>query len=277
MGADTETKIIKRLSELEKGEGGLPLLLQFYHGLFLVQAAARRRIGAPRHGLTGEAIRERLQRGAPLLGVDDLNLDPALVRELFVKVRGVFSGYPGLFGDIPAKPETGHAITGEAIKAWFDGGELPRSAQDGVGETTMRAMIHFTIKPLLTAYAESFAPSIEPEQWRRRYCPVCGGIPDMAFLDKERGARWLLCSRCDYAWLFHRLQCPGCGTQDQNALAFFTDDKELYRLHVCERCKCYLKTIDLRRADGEVLMPLERLLTVDMDKQALAAGYRLPG
>jgi FdhE protein len=95
----------------------------------------------------------------------------------------------------------------------------------------------------------------------------------MAFLKRESGARWLLCSRCDTEWLFQRLECPYCGTQEQNALVFFTDEEELYRLYVCERCKCYLKAVDLRKTEAEVLLPLERLYTIDLDTQAVGKGY----
>jgi len=114
---------------------------------------------------------------------------------------------------------------------------------------------------------------VNQERWRRGYCPICGGNPDFAFLDKERGARWLLCSGCDAEWLFQRLECPYCGTQDQDALAYFTDDEGLYRLYVCERCKRYLKALDLRQAKSEVLLPLERLFTFDIDAQAQEYGY----
>jgi formate dehydrogenase maturation protein FdhE len=50
--------------------------------------------------------------------------------------------------------------------------------------------------------------------------------------------------------------------------------KELYRLHMCVRCKRYLKTIDLRKTDKQVLMPLESLLTAETDRQAREKGYR---
>ena len=98
----------------------------------------------------------------------------------------------------------------------------------------------------------------------------------MAYLEKEVGARWLVCSRCDSAWPYQRLQCPYCGTQDQRTMAFFMDESGLYRLHVCNDCKSYLKTLDLRKAEGEVLMPLERVLTVEVDRQARQEGYKSP-
>ena len=88
------------------------------------------------------------------------------------------------------------------------------------------------------------------------------------------GLRGLLCSRCDAEWLFQRLQCPYCGTQNQAALAYFTDDEGVYRLYVCEQCHKYIKTIDLRHTESEVLV--ERVLTLDMDRQAQEKGYK-PG
>ena len=42
---------------------------------------------------------------------------------------------------------------------------------------------------------------------------------------------------------------------------------------MCERGKGYLKAIDVRQAESEVLVPLERLLTSEMDKQAQEQGY----
>ena len=129
------------------------------------------------------------------------------------------------------------------------------------------------MRPFLTSHAETLTSSIDQERWRRKYCPICGGSPDFAFLDKERGSRWLLCSRCDTEWIFQRLECPYCGTQDQKALAYLTDDEGLYRLYTCEQCKRYLKAIDLRQAKAEILLPLERFYTLDMDSQARKQGY----
>ena len=275
----TEGKALKKLAELDREEGGLPLLLRFYRDLLLVQREARRQVEttlpAPA-GLDAAGVREQLRQGVPLLCFEDLDGYIETLQPVFASVREVFHAYPGLFGHLADGPADGHALNAEMVKAWFEGKPMPPSALNGASEATLRSMIQFTLKPLLAACAEALAPRIDPEQWRRRCCPVCGGAPDMAYLDTERGARWLLCSRCDFNWLFHRLQCPHCGTEDQSALAFFTDEKGLYRLHVCERCKCYLKTIDLRKTDDEVLLPLERLLTADMDRQALEEGYRLP-
>ena len=104
-------------------------------------------------------------------------------------------------------------------------------------------------------------------------CPVCGGVADFAYLEKEAGARWLMCSRCDAQWLFQRLECPYCGNADHKTLAYFTDDTELYRLYICDECKSYIKAIDLRKTTSDVMLRLERVVTSDLDRQAQEKGY----
>jgi len=273
---DTNSRILKKLKEQEKEEGSLPLLLEFYRELLQIQARAQKRIGTPKPGLSSETIHKRMQKGLPLAGFDELDLDWALVREVFVEVIAAFASYQELFGETPErlrKPGAGRLLTRKAVKAWFTGKELPPTLLDGVSENLMQTLIQSTLKPFLAGYSQALISSVEQEFWHRGYCPICGGSPDLAFLHKEYGARWLLCSRCDSEWLFQRLECPYCDTKEQSALAFFTDEKELYRLYVCEQCKCYLKAIDLRKADSEILLPLERLYTMDLDSQAKEYGY----
>lgn len=279
MTRDTDNKILKKLKAMEKEEGKLPLLLQFFRDILRIQTSVRKKIGTPQVSLSVADIRNRMRRRAPILSLKDLDIHLESLKETFVRVADAFARYPDLFGGIPErlrKPEAGRLLTRKAVRAWFSGEALPPTLSTGNGDTVTRAVIQSTLKPVLSAYAEILIKSVDQEQWRQRYCPVCGGIPDMAFLETERGARYLLCSRCDSAWLYQRLRCPYCGTQDPDSLAFFADEKGVYQLNVCDKCRCYLKTIDLRKAGDDVLMPLERLLTTEMDRQARERGYRLP-
>ena len=276
MTKDNTTKILRKLSELEKEEGNLPLLLEFYRKLLQIQSRAQKRAGTPKLSLSPENIRQRTAKGLPLVSFDDLALDWAQVQDTFAKVTTVFAGYPQLFGEIPErlkKPGAGRLLTKRVVKAWFTGKELPATILDGASKNLMWTIIQATLQPFLAGYASALQSSVDQENWRRGYCPVCGGSPDMAALKPEYGARWLLCSRCNTEWLFQRLECPYCGTKEQSELSFLTDDEQLYRLYLCEHCKCYLKAIDLRKAETEVLLPLERLYTIDLDKQAKERGY----
>ncbi|MFC1955735.1 formate dehydrogenase accessory protein FdhE [Chloroflexota bacterium] len=277
MTVDIDSKIIKKLDKQEKEEGNLPLLWDFYRKLLHIQSKAAKRIGTSRPGLSSEAINEQINDGLPLLDFNNLALDLPLLQEVFVDVVAAFADYPKLFGEVPEKlieRKSSRLLTKKAVKAWLQGKTLPATILAGSDkENLMQAIIHATLKPFLANYARALIKLVDQEQWRRRYCPICGGSPDFSFLDKERGARYLLCSRCDTAWIFQRLECPYCGNKDQANLAYFTNDEGLYRFFVCEQCKNYLKAIDLQQSKSEVLLPLERLYTLDIDSQAQQQGY----
>jgi len=268
---------IKKLEEQEKKEGTLPPLLEFYLEVLRVQSEAEQRIGVPEAGLSGEAIRNRMEQGKPLLTFDKLDIKWPLLLDVAARVSRVFASYPQLFGSALQsfkESEVGRFFTREIVQAWFEELSLPAGiVADRASAYLLENIIQAALSPFLVSYSKTLLTKVNPEHWRRRYCPVCGGIPDFAYLDKESGARWLLCSRCNAEWLFQRLECPYCGATDQNDLSYFTSDEGLYRLYVCEQCKRYLKAIDLRKAEPEVSLPLERMSTLDIDAQARERGY----
>ena len=272
MTTGADSGILKKLEELEKKEGTLPQGLEFYQKLLRVQSRFEPRIGVIKPNLSNETISERIDSGSPLVGFDELVLDWSLLQDIFTEVTGTFAQYPELFGSAPGSlMESQPSLLEETAKAWFEGTSLP--VADDASRYLLEAIIHATLKPVLVSHSKALLGLVNQERWRRAYCPICGGSPDFAFLDKERAARWLLCSRCDTEWLFQRLECPFCGTQNQDALAYFTDNGGLYRLYVCEQCKGYLKAIDLRQADSDVLVSWERLITSALDTQAQEKGY----
>ncbi len=269
--------ILQRLRKRVQEEGKSPLLLQFYRDLLLAQSRIAEKMGVPGTGPSSAVVREKLEQGKPLIEPDELAINLFPLRELFVEVVAVYDKYPELFGKIPEEltgPGAKRLLTKKAIRAWFTGEKLPAALTSGDHPELIQAILHSTLKPLLASYAVGLARMVDQERWRRRYCPICGGRPDFSFLDKERGSRWLLCSRCDMEWVFQRLECAFCGCQEQGALGYLTDEMEVYRLYTCQHCHSYLKAIDLRKTDEDILLPLERLLTVDMDRQAIEKGYR---
>ena len=216
----------------------------------------------------------------PLIGYTDLTLDWPLLNETYSRITALFTEYSDLFGGIPAseKMPGQQQLSGEIVRTWFTEDRLPADILAGNTEEylLLDTLVQATMKPFLASHTKALINSVKQEEWRRLRCPICGGKSDIAYLDKERGSRWLVCSRCDAEWIYQRLHCPYCGNEEQKDLAYFTDDEGIYRLYTCERCHTYLKTIDLRKVKTEVLMPLERLLTLDMDRQAQEKRYR-PG
>jgi len=272
---EINNRILQRLEEWQQKEGSFPEILESYRALLRIQIRATAGISLPQPTLTEAEISAQLQKGIPLLKWDALSIDWSIFQDLFQAAATTISEHTDSASESLREIAADASLLQEATRAWYEGSPLsPWADPHGIDEELLAAAIHDAIKPFLTAQSEALIVLVPQKQWRREYCPVCGGKPDFAYLDKERGARWLLCSRCDSEWLFQRLQCPYCNTEDQDALGYFTDESELYRLYICKRCKSYLKAIDLRRTESEILLPLERVLTVDMDRQGREEGYR---
>ncbi len=280
MKTDVDNRILERLDELERKERKLPDVLECHRELLQIQAEAKSRIGVTRYILDRDVADNRLREGTPLLPFGDFQPDWNQVRTVFDQVvtwAGKDRGYPIGESEGLRKIGQNHSLLKEAAEDWYEGHSAADIASaEGVDELVLTAALAATLKPFLLVYAGFLLPYVNQESWLRGYCPVCGGKPDFAYLDKERGARWLLCSRCDAEWLFLRVACPYCGTQDQDALAYLVDEEEShsYRLYICERCSTYIKAVDLRSSETDVLPPLERMMTLDMDRQGREKGYQ---
>lgn len=276
------TKILDRLGQWEHRVGDMPAFLRFYRQLLQIQIEARSRITVTKPSLSRDLVRDRLRQGIPLLLFQDFSPEWSQVQEVFEEIAiwaARDSKDSSEEDERLRKIGCSYSLLREVARLWYQGHSLTDIAgAQSVDNELLSSAIAAALKPFLLTYVRLLLPEVDQELWRRRYCPVCGGKPDFAYLDKERGARWLICSRCDAEWLFLRLECPYCGTQSQDALAYLCNegDSHPYRLYLCQQCRAYIKAIDLRCAESEILLPLERMLTLDMDKQAQGLRYK-PG
>jgi len=243
----------------------------------LLEAQARAQVSPSRPTLSGEEASARLQQGDPLLSPESLGVDGRILAGLCDQI-----------GLIVAERRPELAETLARIGAWLDerrqqigalGVEYLREGRVRAGEEAgldgnlLALIFNNALRPFLRAQAQALAPWVDDSAWYRGRCPICGGEPDMAALERGSGQRRLLCSRCDSEWTFQRIGCPFCGNDNPRQLAYYPSDDQVYRLGVCEQCRRYLKTIDLRQVAGERLLAAERILTVAMDVAALNAGY----
>jgi FdhE protein len=146
-------------------------------------------------------------------------------------------------------------------------------ASDGLVDPLLAFVLNHALHPFLRKIAQTCASFVDYSIWYRPYCPICGGSPDFAALEKESGARRLLCSRCDFEWTFWRGICPFCGCDDPTQYKYSITADQVYRVYQCDRCRRYLKTLDLRQMTEERWLPVERILTLALDLAAQQAGY----
>jgi FdhE protein len=104
--------------------------------------------------------------------------------------------------------------------------------------------------------------------------PACGCAPVAGVLHEEgRGARRaLVCVRCATEWAHRRGCCPGCGEEDFDALPVYTAQSfEHARVEFCERCRRYLKSVDLTK-DGLAIPQVDDLASLSLDLWARGQG-----
>jgi len=232
--------------------------------------------------LSSEGAKVRLERGFPLLVSHELDLDWKTFFDLFKEICQITSQHrPDLFNQLEgflATLENDPEAVRTSVKVYIEEGELESCCNMAIVGKEQAELLSFVynnaLKPFLQAYSDTLIPLVNLEVWQRGWCPLCGGEPDFAFLEGKSGVRQLVCSRCDTHWVYPRIKCPFCQTSDPTRLSFYPNEDMKYRLYVCQDCQRYLKAVDLRKVSSELLVPLERIMTVALDLAALEIGYQ---
>jgi formate dehydrogenase accessory protein FdhE len=136
----------------------------------------------------------------------------------------------------------------------------------------------FVVESILQAFAEQLAdqkPAAQSLGTTPMRCPRCAGLPVAAVLREEgHGAkRFLLCSLCLTEWECLRIVCPACGEQEFDTLPVYTAEQFPHvRIDACDRCRHYIKTIDLTK-DGLAVPCVDDIASVSLDLWARERGY----
>jgi FdhE protein len=169
----------------------------------------------------------------------------------------------------------------EAVLLRFHEGDLERMVtswlrgepQDGTDVFLARA----ATAPVLEALPE-IARAL-PIAGEERFCPVCGGSPQVSvFVDSGEalvtGQRRLVCARCANEWVYPRMTCVACGETESSKLVVLADPDQLPHLRVdaCERCKRYIVSVDAR-LEGHAVPVVDELAAIPLDITAALRGF----
>lgn len=235
--------------EAKKSYPHLAPLLELEQDIMQALSQAKEKLPSVSDRKAGlEEIKGKINQGKPLINLADLAIDRDIIARLREKIGWIIIKHRP---DLEAKTREEDSEVADFIA---------RSA----------------LQPFIEMEAVALLPKIDQTLWLRRYCPICGEKPDFAILERDVGARHIVCSRCNTQWLYKRLECPFCGTEDITKLSYYPSEDNVYRLYVCEECKHYLKAIDLRETGKEPVIPVERLVTLAMDVTAQEKGYIPP-
>jgi FdhE protein len=217
----------------------------------------------------------QLQKHLPLIAKADIQFDHKimidhLIRLLHIMKSRTPNGPDALLDRINLNANSN-------IEAIFTEKRLfgaEQTSEESMPNVLMDFLVNEMINPVLEIYAEILRDQISLKAWDKGYCPVCGEKPALAALTKEDGKRILICSSCSTEWKFSRMKCPYCENHDQQQMSYLLIEKdEKYRIELCDGCRQYLKTIDLRKTTHDICYDIENIITCHLDIVALNRGY----
>lgn len=268
--------VLAEIRDLKNENDELREILDFYQAVLDIEAEINLATEVDTKNIDIAAGRSRNEEGLAFLKAEDVWIKEDLFLDVFADIGRVIQERAGSAdGFVPDKID----LRGKwqiLLKQVMRGGSSPKEIAKLM--ETNRAVAYFVLvqsfSPFLDAYAEKVRRDISETKWLKGYCPICGGEPLMARLDRESGGRWLFCSLCHYEWLFRRLECPYCGNTDQESLRYFySEDEKGYRVDVCDKCRRYIKTADARKMVLVRNLFVEYLITLPLDIVAEKEGF----
>jgi FdhE protein len=255
-------------------------LLTFYQRMFISQEQSKINIDLEPITLSEDDVVLKQEAYLPLVDMAEFSVDTASSASLLVEICQIIKDfntemapaakmiYKAFGSDIDAE-ELFKALIGSQ-DAYFE----KITGKIDVDKPALAFVAYNSIKPSLMMCAEQLAGYLgEPENWLKGYCPVCGNAPGISILD-DKGTQYLYCSFCWHQWPIARGKCPFCSQPDRSDHHYFySETEDGYRVDVCDGCKKYLKTVDMRKTEHVVYAPLEMVASLHLDMQARDLGF----
>ena len=268
---------LTQIVELKIAKPELKEILDFYEATLKAQRQVKLSFQPDLNKLDIELCHKRNSKSLPILKSEDIQIDQELFDGLLEDIGQI----------IRSKKKEAIPVTLKRFSLDKQCALLLRDIlEEGPALETLACemkadfrVFYFLVtqafSPFLQSYAQKLGEVVDLSGWLKGVCPICGKEPMIARLEEETGRRWLFCPLCHTEWLFKRLVCPFCENDDNESLRyFFVENDQAHRIDVCDKCKRYIKTIDLRKTDNAMNFFVENLSTLALDIVADKEGFR---
>ena len=284
--SDSEAeKIRKRVEVMVKERPSHKDVVEFFGDVVAEQHTIRSKVKTFPLQFEEEDLKAKIRDGFPLIEKRALTLDVPSATRLFKRLCKIMSRNKKAAQDIERITQAYKSKEIDLIELFKQTDSenhnyiADLSKKIEVKEDVLSFLARNSVKPIFEAYAKELQNYVDQERWWKGYCPICGSEPYIAELKNEggaEGARFLVCSSCNFEWRFNRVKCPFCENSDHEKLRYFYAEKEgsAYRIDVCDKCKRYIKTIDAKELGDDIVIPLlEDAGTLYLDILAQQEGY----
>ena len=236
---------------------------------------AERGIAVPELDLEREAQGVSLLAGWDCAGIGDCLAQSAKgMLPLLVKTEALKKSAGALEDFFAGKAASGEErdareALAQAVLSGDDDAVVAVAEKAGIDAEVLKFAGEMCLSPVLRAMVDACVkahgnknPWDAGNRWQQGYCPVCGAFATIAwlarpsqednpFLQAGGGRRHLHCGACGADWLFKRIACPSCGSEDKGSSNIFKQSGISFgeRIDWCDKCKTYLPTIDFRESE----------------------------
>jgi len=232
--------------------------------------------------LTEDEVKEKMQKGNPLIAWNDIPVKEPLLKDLFQEMCEIMKSHENTekkvikrIIDAESSGDLKLDTLTEKLFLHDSGYFLSLSKSLDISEDVLVFIALSMAKPFVETVAEKLQDKVVDDKWLRNYCPVCGSCAQISKLDREDGKRILYCLLCGSRWRYMRLKCSFCGDEQASGMKFLAEEGSPYRIDLCEKCRRYIKTFNEKSAGStrEIIPAVEDLATMYLDILAEKEGY----
>lgn len=281
----TLRKSLKTIEEYKTANPHYTDLLDILGDIMILREEYRKKMTKPIFSVEDKLIPGKMAGGLPLIDLAGNKYDLTRPKEYFDSLISIaqkrMPAEARRFLDVIKNEQFDwEAIIRESFNPAPEGEEIPEREARASGEhdeqiDLIDLFIEESLRPELEVVAEKYGALVEKSDWTEGYCPICGKEPKIGEIrESEDGRRYLFCNQCGYKWHFRRIKCPFCGNEEQHSLAYFAvEGEESHRVDVCNKCRRYIKIIELPKSSEGVNLDVEDIATLHLDMLAYEEGY----
>ena len=277
----TAEDIQQAVADIKKIKTEYSPLLDLYEKIFVAQEKSKEAIKLEEFVIEKDKLAIKLSEKFPLVNLSEFRYDLGESSRLFSHICDILSADENEISEavkrIAALAETDKIDLAEVFTSFLKEDEdffkgLEKEHQ--VDRQVLGFVVFNSLKPSLNVFAENLSGSLDSvATWEKGYCPVCGSAPEISLFE-ENGKRFMVCGFCGYKWASRRIYCPFCENSDHETLRYIEiEGEEEHRVDLCEKCKKYIKTINVTKTTGRVYPSLENQATTYIDLYIEDMGY----
>ena len=279
----TLRKSLKTIEDYKSASPHYTELLDIMADILILRKEYRNSMKEPIFSVEENLIAKKLEGGLPLIDLTGKEYDLTRPKEYFNSLISIAEKrMPEVAQNIIDIIKSKQFDWEKMIRASFEckveetnpqGFPAAREAEESIDLIDLFA--EESLRPEFEIIAEKYGELVEKAKWSEGYCPICGKEPKIGEIRKdEDGKRYLFCHQCGCKWNFSRIKCPFCGNDEQHSLAYFeVEGDERYRVDVCNKCRRYIKTVELPKSSEEPDLDIEDIATLHLDMIAFDEGY----